>query len=306
LGVAGLEGTLGAATAGSALSVEEWGELARADTTDGIVELTAPTARREPVRPPAARSRPRAIAAVACLSMAAIFSVWLRREGRGPGQGPGDGAGEPEAYRTAHGEQSVRALEDGSTLHVNTDTAVRVKFSSAERLLELDHGEITVEVAHHDGRPFRVHAGAADAVAVGTEFDAYRRPDATLFTVAKGQIAVSVDRFAQTRLQVGAGRQARIVSGILPPASEPSNLRETLAWLERKIVFDQRPLGAVAEEFNRYNQIPLIIDDPALRRLSISGSFDAADVDSFAAFLESLGGVRVERLPTRINVLRST
>ena len=95
------------------------------------------------------------------------------------------------------------------------------------------------------------------------------------------------------------------MAGRLPSASEPTDLRETTAWLERKIVFEQRPLGAVADEFNRYNDKPFTIDDPALRRLPISGTFNAADTDSFAAFLESLDGVRVERLPTRFNVLNS-
>jgi transmembrane sensor len=303
LGVAALERTLGAATAGSTLSVEAWVELARVDGTERIVELATPSVLHEPAGPPPGVSRRRAIAVAACLSMAGIVSVWLMWGGHAPGGG--HGPGEAKSYRTAHGEQGVWPLEDGSTLHVNTDTAVQVQFSSAERLLEVDHGEVSVDVAHNDGRPFRVHAGTADAVAVGTEFDVYRRSDATLFTVAQGQIAVSVGRFAQTRLQVGAGRQVKVVAGILPPASEPTNLRETLAWLERKIVFDQRPLGAVAEEFNRYNQIPFTIEDPALRRLSISGSFDAADIDSFAAFLDSLDGVRVERLPTRFNVLNS-
>ena len=52
-------------------------------------------------------------------------------------------------------------------------------------------------------------------------------------------------------------------------ASEPTDLRETTAWLERKIVFEQRPLGAVADEFNRYNDKPFTIDDPALRRLTL-------------------------------------
>jgi len=41
------------------------------------------------------------------------------------------------------------------------------------------------------------------------------------------------------------------------------------------------------------------------RLLGLSGTFNAADTDSFAAFLESLEGVRVERLPTRFNVLNS-
>jgi transmembrane sensor len=306
LGVAAVDRTLGAASDQPAMSVDALVEMARGDPDGNVVGIAGPSGRCEPTRERPARRYWRSIVAAACAGVAGIFVLWFMRDGRGV-----DGV---KAYRTTHGEQGVWALTDGSTLHVNTDSAVTVRFSSAERLLEVDHGQVAVAVAHDDGRPFRVHAGSTDAVAIGTEFDVYRRPDVTQITVVTGQVAVSVGQLAPRRtagaglpsgLRVGAGRQVRVVAGRLPPASEPTDLRETTAWLERKIVFDQRPLAAVADEFNRYNNIPFTIDDPALRSLLISGTFNAADIDSFAAFLESLNGVRVERLPTRFNVLNS-
>jgi len=83
-------------------------------------------------------------------------------------------------------------------------------------------------------------------------------------------------------------------------------LNQALAWAQRRIVFEQRPLGEVAEEFNRYGRVPLVIDDAALRALPISGAFDVYDTDSFAAFLGTLDGVNVERTPTQIRVTRTT
>ena len=196
-------------------------------------------------------------------------------------------------------------MPDGSTLHVNTDTQVTLRYSAAERLLDIDHGQVAVEVVH-DRRAFRVHAGSTNAVAVGTKFDVYRRPDSTLITVVSGQVVVSTGTDLPSKLatdghlvavSIAAGRQLRVVGDVLPPKSEPADLQESTAWLERKIVFDQRPLAAVADEFNRYNAVPFVVDDPALRRLLISGVFNAEDTESFAAFLASLKGVRVERLP---------
>jgi transmembrane sensor len=307
LGITALERTLGAATDDPSLSVDALVEMARGDPTNGVVGLAGLSVQYEPLQAPVRRHwRGIAAAASVCACVAGVLVVWPMRDGHR--------ISSFKAYRTTHGEQGVWPLADGSTLHVNTDTAVTVRFSSTERLVEVDHGQVALAVAHDDGRPFRVHAGSTDTVAVGTEFDVYRKSDATLITVVSGQVAVSVDPFAApqsadarlpTGLRVGAGRQVRVVAGKLPSTSEPTDLRETTAWLERKIVFEQRPLGAVADEFNRYNDKPFTIDDPALRRLPISGTFNAADTDSFAAFLESLDGVRVERLPTRFNVLNS-
>jgi transmembrane sensor len=314
LGVAALERTLAAAVDDPSMSMDAWVEMARADSTGTVVDIAGPFGPNEPTRgpyqPPRVRPARRfwgGIAAAACVSVAGICVLWMERSH--------DGIDAVKTYRTAHGQQGAWALPDGSMLHVNTDTAVTVRFSSAERMVEVDHGQVSVDVAHDDRRTFRVHAGSTDAVAVGTEFDVYRRPDSTLITVMSGQVAVSVGRFVphQTTpaqlpsggLRVGAGQRVSVSGGVLPTAPEPTDVRETTAWLERKIVFDQRPLGAVADEFNRYNDIPFTIDDTVLRSVTISGAFNAADTESFAAFLESLDGVRVERLPTRFIVSSS-
>jgi transmembrane sensor len=308
LGVAALERTLAAADAHPSMSVEALVEMARADTADGVVDIAGPSVRYQPPRMPRQHRFWRGIAAAAIASGAGLCVLWwVVRDGHGS-------LPQVTTYRTAHGEQGVWPLADGSTLHVNTDTAVTVRFSSAERLVEVDHGQIAVNVAHDHRRTVRVHAGSTDAVAVGTDFDVYRRADSTLITVATGQVAVSVGEFVPPRapaaglasgLRVGAGQQVRVTAGVLPPAPEPTDLREATAWLERKIVFDQRPLAAVADEFNRYNDVPFMIDDPGLRRLPISGAFDAADTESFAGILQTPDGVGVVRHAQGFKVMNS-
>jgi transmembrane sensor len=82
------------------------------------------------------------------------------------------------------------------------------------------------------------------------------------------------------------------------------NLDQALAWSQHKIVFEHRPLGDVTAEFNRYGSVPVEIDDEELRLLPVSGMFDAGDMESFVAFLQTLPGVRMERTPARIRVIR--
>ncbi len=302
LGIAALDRTLPTATDDASMSIDACVSMALADRTGVVVDLA------QSVEPGPSRVRPmRRVwafgVAAACAGIAGLGTLWMWHGG--------EGRTEARTYRAGHGEQAAWTLPDGSTLRVNTDTAVTVRYSTAERLVELDHGQVALKVAHDDHRAFRVHAGSTDTVAVGTEFDVYRRLDSTLITVVNGQVAVSVDRSGARRgiraespdgLRVRAGQQVNVVGNVLPAAPQPADLRETMAWLERKIVFDLRPLGAVADDFNRYNDVQFTIDDPALRRLTISGAFDAKDTESFAAFLESLDGVRVERLATRYEV----
>jgi len=162
----------------------------------------------------------------------------------------------------------------------------------------------------NDRRQFRVAAGDVHVLAVGTRFDSYRRPDATVVTVVEGSVAVLSGRpplpgaigFPARATRVNAGYQAHVDTGGVPAQPMAVDVQQAVAWLKRRIAFEQRPLGEVANEFNRYVAIRIEIDDPVLRILPISGVFDAYDVDSFSAFLQTLDGVRVERAATRIRV----
>ena len=221
--------------------------------------------------------------------------------------------GIPRTYRTAHGEQRVERLPDGSLLRLVTDSAATVRYSGRERLVEIKGGQALLEVVHESQRRFRVAAGQAAAIAVGTQFDVYRKLDSVEFTVAQGTIAVFSRKPSWLNdrrgvrdkvLRVTSGEQVRIDSGSASPEPVAVNLDQAVPSIQHKIVFEHRPLGEVAAEFNRYGSLPVKIDDEELRVLPVSGMFDAADTESFVAFLQRLPGVKVERTSTLIRVTR--
>jgi transmembrane sensor len=223
--------------------------------------------------------------------------------------------GIPKTYRTAHGEQTAQRLPDGSVLRLDTDSEATVRYSASERVVELTHGQALFEVAHEAGRRFRISAGAAGAVAVGTQFNVYRKSAAAEITVIQGVVAVfsgapswlhAAGAVPAEVQHVMAGYQIRIDGAGSVAQPVPADLNQTLGWLHHKIVFENRPLGEVAAEFNRYARIPVDIEDAQLRALPVSGMFDAGDTESFVAFLETLPGAKVERTARRIRVVKST
>ena len=60
------------------------------------------------------------------------------------------------------------------------------------------------------------------------------------------------------------------------------------AWRERRLVFESMKLAEVIDEFNRYNDPPLVIEDPNLGAIPISGVFRANDRASFVGFLQTM------------------
>lgn len=209
-------------------------------------------------------------------------------------------------FETRHGEQLTRRLADNSVLHLNTDSAVTIRYGKTERLVMLTSGQANFEVAHEPDREFRVFAGSAEVVDLGTQFDVRLEHDSTVVTVVEGRVAVRPSNSSQNHpprfVELSADQQIRVTEGGGPATPVAVDAQRTTAWLHRQIAFDHEPLERVAAEYNRYASKPIEIATPALRNLQISGVFATDDPEAFIAFLRSLKGVRVEVTETRIRV----
>jgi transmembrane sensor len=217
-------------------------------------------------------------------------------------------------FETRHGEQLSRRLADNSILHLNTDSAVTIRYGKNERLVRLTSGQADFDVAHEPDRVFRVIAGSAEVVDLGTKFDVRLQHHSTVVTVVEGRVAVgpspilgrlganSGQNHPPPFVQLGADQQISVTEGEWPATPVAVDAERTTAWLRREIVFDHEPLERVAAEYNRYTAKPIEIATPALRNLQISGVFATDDTEAFIAFLRSLKGVRVEVTETRIRV----
>lgn len=223
------------------------------------------------------------------------------------------GAGDSEAtYMTEHGEQRVLRLADNSVVHLNSQSAVDVRFTRDERNVELRYGQALFSVARDAARPFRVTAGTADVVAIGTEFEVYRRDGETLVTVIEGKVAVHLDRSQAggasaefPAIPLEAGRRVRLAAAGQPSAPEAIDAQKAVAWAQRQIVFEARPVSAVVEEFNRYGRVSIVVDDPRIADERISGVFNAYDTDSFVEFLRRMDGVIVVERRGELHVTTS-
>src|SRR5690606_960499 len=95
-------------------------------------------------------------------------------------------------HRTATGEQRTIALEDGSRVALNTNSAVDIEYSSGERRVHLRKGEVLVQVSK-ESRPFVVATPQGIARALGTRYLVRRAEDTTEVTVLESLVRVCAD-----------------------------------------------------------------------------------------------------------------
>jgi transmembrane sensor len=207
----------------------------------------------------------------------------------------------PQRLETAVGEQRSVVLADGSLVTLNTSSSIEVRMGKDHRTVRLLAGEALFKVAHDASRPFDVMTGDATVRAVGTQFDVDHRPASTTVTVLEGRVAVFTtpedkQQAEEARLPLEAGEQLTVAPRIARHRVR-TDVATAIAWTQRKLIFEHRPLGEVAAEFNRYNRQLIEIRSPELRTQEVTGVFQANDPSSFLTFLSGLPGVTIAEAP---------
>lgn len=217
--------------------------------------------------------------------------------------------GFPTKYQTQHTEQGSWRLPDGSMLHLNSGSEAIVWYTNRERFIELIQGQAMFQVAHEKTRRFRVEAGAAQVVSIGTQFDVLRRDTETRVAVREGKVRVlpaslRINSDPKTVLPgtlLEAGR-ALVLDAQGTSRDSSETVLQATAWLQREIVFQKSLLQVVVNDFNQYSTVPIVIESAEIASMTISGVFGAYDLESFLQFLSSLDGVAVEVKQDRIRV----
>lgn len=196
-------------------------------------------------------------------------------------------------HRTHLGEQSSIVLDDGSTLHLNTDTALDVRYSAGERKIVLWHGEAEFEVAHDAGRPFRVEAGTTTTEALGTRFVVRYDGHAGAVTLLQGKIRATTESPRATAELRPGQRLAFDSAGLSLP--QAVDIGSADAWRRGRLVMNFAPLGEVVAELNRYRRGRVHIMDATLARREINATIDLAHIDAWLDALSRTVPVRVRR-----------
>lgn len=94
------------------------------------------------------------------------------------------------AHTRSIGQQTLFTLDDGSVVHLNTQSILTVRMTESSCDLDLTRGEAMFEVAKDPTRPFRVKSGSVVVQVIGTRFNVYRRNDGVQVTVVEGEAKV--------------------------------------------------------------------------------------------------------------------
>ena len=207
-----------------------------------------------------------------------------------------------ETFETAVGQQRTIALPDGSTVTLNTDTVLRTRGTRNQRLLYLDRGQAFFQVAKDPSRPFVVHAAGRTVTALGTAFDVRIEKGRFEVLLVEGRVKVeapvaplpqapgagpAASAPTMQASELVAGSQLVAVSDRGWTVDKADDVVNETTWVTGWLKFDREPLGAIVEELSRYSHRRIIVSDPDLALVPVSGRFKPEDIDTFVRALET-------------------
>ncbi len=273
----------GEATDGDRLAIQRWCEQhpdharawARAQQFLQHFERIPSEIGRAALDAPASKARRRAINQLAVLLTAgpALWATWRHtpwREWRAD-------------HRTATGEQRELALDDGSRVMLNTDTAITVSFDATQRLINLIAGEIFATAAPGDARPLLVQNRHGIAQTLDAAFSIRQYEQRSRAAVFAGALDVSPQSAPERMQRLGAGQQLHFDATSTTIAEAAAPLSQS--WTQGMLIARQMRLADLLAELARY-QRGLLRCDPAVADIRVSGAFPITDI---ALSLKMLG-----------------
>jgi transmembrane sensor len=275
-----------------------WKQSQDAVKDPAIMALAQRALRREPqVRAPRRWVVPTFAVGLAALVALVVALRW---------PAPADPAG--VAYATAAGQQQTVTLTDGSSILLDTDSKVVVRYSQRTRRVDLLHGQAQFTVQGNHAWPFVVHAGAGTVTAVGTQFQVRLDDQATDVALLKGKLAIAAeapDGATQDASLVGGQALAYDESGHITPV-HPIDMPQAQGWTQGKLFVHDWRLPALLAEMNRYSDTKLQLGDPSLQDIRISGVFRTNDQQTLLLLLQQGWPIHAKRISaTQIELLRN-
>jgi len=198
-------------------------------------------------------------------------------------------------YSTGYGERRTLALDDGTQIVLNTDSAIDVQFSAHTRRVRMLRGEMQV-ITGADAR-----AASKRPLFVDTAFGAFE-PIGTTFLVALKSAAaeLSVEEGAVAMHPRASGRMTVAQAGETWSLQDGSAYRVTRppiqpgAWLRGTLVVEDMPLGDLIGELSRY-RVGYLHCDARVAQRRITAVVHLGDLDRALDFLAAAHELTIRR-----------
>lgn len=275
---------------------ELWDDMSALNELSALFPLKAGSSEKTERRvwsPPVRWSIAASFASAIVIASSWLFSQSLHHQGIAVAQ-------HSHYHETGIGEQRPVTLQDGSVVHLNTNTVVSVDFNGTSRNINLLRGEAHFDVAHNPDRPFIVSAAGKEVTAIGTAFNVEIFEQSSIeVLVTEGKVLVEATENEQTDVVSSpsdslhtfmiAGDKAEFsdVTAAEKTRLSLDQVQKDLAWQQGMLVFQGESLSEVLLEVSRYTQAEFEVLDDDIKQTRVAGYFKVGDTQGLLRALKN-------------------
>lgn len=185
----------------------------------------------------------------------------------------GENPGKINQIIVPKGKKANVTFSDGTKLYVNSGSRVIYPQMFARKKREIIvEGEVFIDVAKDEKRPFIVKTSAMEIVVLGTQFNvsAYKEATSSSVVLVKGSVGVKTD--ITSDYEVIQPNQLIEYNGMCTQITDV-NVYEYISWIDNMMLLNQSTLGQVLDRLS-YSYGRTIHCSPEIRDIPISGKLD--------------------------------
>jgi len=207
-------------------------------------------------------------------------------------------------YITGVGNVRVISMTDGSKIHLDSQTAIKVDYQERFRTVHILKGRAFFDVSRDENRPFKVKSNRAEVTVLGTQFEVDTTEQKGAVSVVEGAVSVQINEVEErqkhsfTKLTKGDRysfiyKEKRIVNTPDKVAS----------WRRGKLIVDGWYAKDVIDELGRYYNGSVFINDNLLSSNKLSGVYDLNSPKDAIRLVAATEGLKVKEITPWILVV---
>lgn len=201
---------------------------------------------------------------------------------------------------TSVGQLQTVMLDDGSSIILDTDTAIKVSYSEQARSINLISGRAFFRVHPDVVRPFYVKTDDEIIRVVGTRFTV-NTLGSTPLTVQQGVVSYKTHNNSK-EVKVIAGEQLEQSVNQLDVITTDRQ-RAVFAWTDGRLKFTNQPFAEIMAEIDRYQPGLIIISNQKLSSLRVTGNYKLNNPSAIIASLAQATGAKVMKVSNYLTVV---
>lgn len=191
-------------------------------------------------------------------------------------------------HRAGTGERRSVTLADGSTVTLDSGSAIAVDGEGVHRGVRLLAGRAWFDVAKDPARPFVVAAADARVTVMGTAFDVDLEDDSVDVALAEGGVRAGWDGGVSSRMSPGERLRFDRGTGAVRRDRMPASAMGS--WRRDRLLLEDVPLREAIAQLRRYHRGAIVLADGSIGDRRVTGVFDTrAPIDALRLMAGSHG-----------------